>query len=191
MEDTAPAKRDEKGRYLPGQAPDNYTPQRRKYHSADQLKSKLDDFDAYCLEHTKPKTVERLCTFLGIDRATLIKYENYHADQIAKGGEYGNKDSDSALMLNLIKQVRAEILADRVDSLVDMTNRNAAGSIFLLKNSHGFKDRIDHVVEKNTHLHIHISDDEQKRLQGGTIESMAGEALDAEFSVSEVDVVDK
>ena len=151
MVNIAPAKipRDERGYVLPGYQIPGYIPKKRKYTTYEELYNAVVKFLDHCKENEKPLTIERFCTFLGITRQTLINYEAYHKEQLIKptDGEYGTNNSDSALMLDLLRAVRAEILADRIDMLIDMKNRNANGTIFLLKNSHGYKDRIDHVVE--------------------------------------------
>jgi hypothetical protein len=102
-----------------GGAPLKFTPE--------ELENKIKDFWVWIKKNEKPPTLERLYCFLECDKELLNQYE--HRAEFAE----------------TVKKAKREILAGKVENL--HVARNPAGTIFDLKNNHGWVDKQDISVD--------------------------------------------
>ena len=108
------------------------------FESVEELSNKLDAYFEKCDENvlrvdaqgnniTEPYTIEGIALELGCDRDTLLNYEK------AKGYEE---------FFGSIKEAKLKVQKQKViNMLVGLSN--STGSIFDLKNNHGYKDKTE------------------------------------------------
>lgn len=107
----------------------------RTFNSVQELQEKIDEFYEYCEARELPLSIERLATFLEVDRKTIYNYE--------KRDEY----------FHTIQTVRQRIMADLMEK--GLTGAiNSTFGIFCLKN-YGYSDRQD-ITTNNTNINKNI-----------------------------------
>ena len=94
-----------------------------KYKTAEELGNAIKNYFKECDDKEKPYTVSGLALSLGVDRSTLIRY---------------NEKSSYA---TLIKNAKLKIENQLEESLYRLGNNS--GVIFNLKNNYGWKDTVE------------------------------------------------
>lgn len=135
----------------------------RKYETPEIMKQKIDEYFVSCNENGKVPTVIGLCNFLDIDRATLIRYEDY-SDEFC----------------NVIKKAKAEIEDAYVQTAI--MSKNPAGVIFILKNHFGYVDKqeIDMGISQKPVDLTGLSEEELKRLANMQMQALPEGTEEAE-----------
>ena len=120
---------------------------KKMFESVDDLYNKIQIYFNKCDKHvlkvdaqgnniTEPYTIEGLALELGCDTDTLLNYEK------AKGYEE---------YFGTIKEAKLKVQKQKVINMLTGVS-NSTGSIFDLKNNHGYKDKkdIDHTTKGET-----------------------------------------
>ena len=117
-------------------------------NDADQVAERIDKYHQFCFENDMKPDMPGLALSLGVDRKTVWAWEN-------------GVDSNKPLAVrNVLKRARAinELL---MSNMMTEGKVNPVVGIFLLKNSHGYKDQQDVVITPNNPLES--EDPEQTR----------------------------
>ena len=117
-------------------------------NDADQVAERIDKYHQFCFENDMKPDMPGLALSLGVDRKTVWAWEN-------------GVDSNKPLAVrNVLKRARSinELL---MSSMMTEGKINPVVGIFLLKNSHGYKDQQDVVITPNNPLES--EDPEQAR----------------------------
>lgn len=117
---------------------------------ADQVAERIDQYHQYCYENDMKPDMPGMALALGVDRVTLWRWEN------------GVESSKPQSVRNMLKRARAinELL---MSSMMTEGKINPVVGIFLLKNSHGYKDQQDVVITPNNPLETEDPDQARKR----------------------------
>ena len=99
--------------------------------------------------HPKPYTVAGLAAFLGIDRKTLLNYENY-------------EDEEGEQFFPTIKKAKAKIEANLIERGLDGSS-NATMVIFLSKCNYGYDDSVKDKPPTKINIHIVRKDGKKKK----------------------------
>lgn len=106
-------------------------------NNAEQVKERIDQYHMFCIEQDMKPSVVGMAMALGVDRTTLWKWEN------------GVESNKPAAVRNIIKKGR-EINELMLVQMMQNNQINTVAAIFLLKNSHEYKDQQDVVITPNT-----------------------------------------
>lgn len=110
--------------------PENYGGRPRKFKCAQEVEDYVEKYFTYCAQYDKPLTMSGLAVALGIDRTTLINY--------------GKKDE----YFDTVKKFRNIVEAYAEERLFGKSQ--VAGTIFALKNNHGWVDKTESEVTMRT-----------------------------------------
>jgi hypothetical protein len=105
----------------------SYMGRPRAFKTVEELQTLIDEYFAWAVKWKKPLTIERLASFLDVDRKTINNY---------------SRDSD---FFPTIKKAVEFILASKVERLNE--GDKVVGVIFDLKNNHDFSDKVHHINE--------------------------------------------
>ena len=106
-----------------------------KYSTNEAIQNRIDEYYQYCEDKEKVLSITGLCWFLGVDRATLCKYENLFEVE----GYKNISNEEKEKILNTVKEAKQRIEFEYEQALF---NKNSAtGAIFTLKNNYGWKDK--------------------------------------------------
>ena len=116
----------------------------------DQVAERIDQYHLFCFEQDMKPDMPGMALALGVDRATVWKWEN---------GVESNKPQS---VRNVIKRARSinEVL---MSTMMTEGKINPVVGIFLLKNSHGYKDQQDVVITPNNPLESEDPEQTRKR----------------------------
>ena len=104
-----------------------------------QMSQRIDLYHQYCIENDIKPDMVGMALAIGVDRSTLWRWEN---------GVESNKPQS---VRNVIKKGR-EINELMLSQMMQNGRINPVVGIFLLKNSHGYKDQQDVVITPNNPL---------------------------------------
>ena len=105
-----------------------------------------------CIEEGKYPTVSGLAFELGLERKTLLRYEN----AIDTGELVNLDDSVKIAIRNSIKRHKAYIEGQYEDRLLNDA-RSPIGTLFTLKNNYGWVDKQE-VVNTNKDIKVELED---------------------------------
>ena len=106
-------------------------------NNAEQVAERIDQYHNFCIEQDMKPSVVGMAMALGVDRTTLWKWEN------------GVDSNKPIAVRNAIKRGR-EINELMLVQMMQTNRINTVAAIFLLKNSHEYKDQQDVVITPNT-----------------------------------------
>lgn len=115
---------------------------------AEQVAERIDQYHQYCYENDMKPDMPGLALALGVDRKTVWAWEN---------GVDSNKPKSVRNVLKLARSINEQLMS----SMMTEGKVNPVVGIFLLKNSHGYKDQQDVVITPNNPLEA--EDPEQTR----------------------------
>lgn len=117
---------------------------------ADQVAERIDKYHQFCFEEGLKPDMSGMALALGTSRMTLWRWEN------------GVESNKSQAVRYLLKRARAvnELL---MSQMMTAGKINPVVGIFLLKNSHGFKDQQDVVITPNNPLETEDPEQARKR----------------------------
>ena len=125
-----------------------------KITSAKDIDKIAEQYFNECIENDKYPTVSGFAFELGLDRKTLLRYEN-----AIDSGELVNLDNSVKLEIsNSIKRHKAYIEGQYEDRLLNDA-RSPIGTLFTLKNNYGWGDKQE-VEQTNKTIRIDIDDEE-------------------------------
>lgn len=108
-------------------------------NNAEQVAERIDMYHQFCIEHDVKPDMVGMALAIGVDRTTLWRWEN------------GVESNKPQTVRNVIKKGR-EINELMLSQMMQNNRINPVVGIFLLKNSHGYKDQTDVVVTPNNPL---------------------------------------
>lgn len=114
---------------------------RRVQLSLEELKQRINDYFLECDEKQQPYTVEFLALSLGVNRSTLLRWENEQISFV------GMDEDEIEEFCNTIKMAKAKCEAYAAREL--FSSKNPAGIIFSLKNNYNWQDKQE-IVSTNT-----------------------------------------
>ena len=106
-------------------------------NDAEQVAARIDQYHEFCIEQDMKPDVVGMAMALGISRKTLWAWEN------------GVESNKPAAVRNVIKRGR-EINELMLVQMMQNNQINTVAAIFLLKNSHEYKDQQDVIITPNT-----------------------------------------
>lgn len=117
---------------------------------ADQVAERIDQYHMYCMENDMKPDMPGMALALGTTRKTVWAWEN-------------GVDSNKPLAVrNVLKRARA-INEQLMSQMMANGKINPVVGIFLLKNSHGYKDQQDVVITPNNPLESEDPEQARKR----------------------------
>lgn len=126
-----------------------------KITSSEQIDKLAEEYFNECSELEKYPTVSGLAFVLGMDRKTLLRYEN-----AIDTGELVHLDYDVKVAIrNSIKRYKAYIEGCYEDRLLNDA-RSPIGTLFTLKNNYGWQDKQE-IVQTNKTISIDVEDDDE------------------------------
>ena len=108
-------------------------------NKAEDVASRIDLYHTFCIENDIKPDMVGMALAIGVDRTTLWKWEN------------GVESNKPQAVRNVIKRGR-EINELMMSQMMQNGRINPVVGIFLLKNSHGYKDQQDVVITPNNPL---------------------------------------
>lgn len=108
-------------------------------NDADQIAERIDEYHAFCIQNDMKPSMVGLALAIGVDRATLWKWEN---------GVESNKPQSIRTLIKKGREINELIMV----MMMQNGKINPVTGIFLLKNNHGYKDQTDVVVTPNNPL---------------------------------------
>lgn len=106
---------------------------------AEDVASRIDLYHTFCIENDIKPDMVGMALAIGVDRTTLWRWEN------------GVESNKPQTVRNVIKKGR-EINELMMSQMMQNGRINPVVGIFLLKNSHGYKDQQDIVITPNNPL---------------------------------------
>ena len=129
-----------------------YSGVKPKITSAKDIDRIAEQYFNECIEQGKYPTVSGLAFELGLERKTLLRYEN-----AIDTGELVNLDDSVKLEIrNSIKRHKAYIEGQYEDKLLNDA-RSPIGTLFTLKNNYGWVDKQE-VVNTNNNIEVKLED---------------------------------
>ena len=117
---------------------------------AEQVAERIDQYHQYCFEQDMKPDMPGMALALGVNRHTLWKWEN------------GIESNKPQAVRNVLKRGR-DINELLMSQMMTMGKINPVVGIFLLKNSHGYKDQQDVVITPNNPLESEDPEQARKR----------------------------
>lgn len=105
-------------------------------NKAEDVASRIDLYHTFCIDNDIKPDMVGMALAIGVDRTTLWKWEN------------GVESNKPQAVRNVIKKGR-EINELMMSQMMQNGRINPVVGIFLLKNSHGYKDQQDVVITPN------------------------------------------
>jgi DNA-binding XRE family transcriptional regulator len=117
---------------------------------AEQVAERIDQYHLFCCEQDMKPDMPGMALSLGVSRKTLWAWEN------------GVESNKPLAVRNVLKRARAlnELL---MSSMMTEGKINPVVGIFLLKNSHGYKDQQDVVITPNNPLEAEDAEQTRKK----------------------------
>lgn len=116
-----------------------------------QMAERIDLYHQFCIENDIKPDMVGMALAIGVDRSTLWRWEN------------GVESNKPQAVRNVIKKGR-EINELMLSQMMQNGKVNPVVGIFLLKNSHGYKDQTDVVLTPNTPLQNMDADTARHRI---------------------------
>lgn len=120
-------------------------------NKAEDVASRIDLYHTFCIDNDIKPDMVGMALAIGVDRTTLWKWEN------------GVESNKPQAVRNVIKKGR-EINELMMSQMMQNGRINPVVGIFLLKNSHGYKDQQDVVITPNNPMEQMDASQARKKL---------------------------